>query len=97
QDRQTEAEVQLISEALTQLRQRFGFKDFAALGFSSGGVLVANLLARRSDIRCAVVASAPLDLALYYQRQDGMMPDHFAMRRGDLADPMRTVEGIRSH
>jgi hypothetical protein len=59
-------------------------------------MLVANLLARRSDIRCAVVASAPLDLALYYRRQDGTMPDYFAMRRGELADPMRTVREIRS-
>ena len=95
-DRHTRAAVQLVDAALTELRRRHGFEDFALSGFSSGGLLVANLLARRGDIRCAVVASAPLDLALVYRRQDGMTPDYFAMRRGDLADPVRTVREIRS-
>jgi hypothetical protein len=55
---------------------------------------VANLLAQRSDVRCAAVASAPLDLAAYYRRRDGMLPDHYAMR-GELADPMRTASAVR--
>ncbi len=96
EDRHTQSAVQLVDAALTELRRRHGFRDFALSGFSSGGLLVANLLARRDDIRCAVVASAPLDLALYYQRQNGMTPDYFAMRRGALADPIRTVREIRS-
>jgi dienelactone hydrolase len=95
-DRHTQEAVLLVDAALTELRRRHGFRDFALSGFSSGGQLVANLLARRSDIRCAAIASAPLDLAQLYRRQDGMMPDHFAMRRGELADPMRTVRDIRS-
>jgi dienelactone hydrolase len=96
EDRHTQAAVLLVDAALDELKRRHGFRDFALSGFSSGGMLVANLLARRGDIRCAVIASAPLDLALYYRRQDGLTPDHFAMRRGDLADPMRTVREIRS-
>jgi pimeloyl-ACP methyl ester carboxylesterase len=95
-DRHTVAEVELMDSALTALRERYGFQDFALFGFSSGGPVVANLLARRSDIRCAVIGSAPLDLALFYQRHDGITPDHFAMRNGELADPMRTVRSIRS-
>ena len=95
-DRHTVAEVELMDSALTALRERYGFQDFALFGFSSGGPVVANLLARRSDIRCAVIGSAPLDLALFYQRQDGMTPDYFAMRNGEFADPMRTVRSIRS-
>jgi alpha-beta hydrolase superfamily lysophospholipase len=61
------------------------------LGFSSGGVIVADLLARRSDVRCAVIGSAPLDLTQYYRRPDGSLPDYFAMRSDELADPMRAV------
>jgi len=95
-DRHTVAEVELMDSALTALRERYGFGDFALFGFSSGGPVVANLLARRSDIRCAVIGSAPLDLALFYQRQDGMTPDYFAMRNGEFADPMRTVRSIWS-
>ncbi len=96
-DRHTQEAVLLVDAALDELKRRHGFQDFALSGFSSGGMLVANLLARRHDVRCAVVASAPLDLALYYQRPDGTVPDYFAMRRGDLADPMRSVGSIRSH
>ena len=93
-DRHTPDEVELIDDALTQLRRRYGFQDLALVGFSSGGAVVANLLARRSDVRCAAMASAPLDMAAFYRRQDGAVPDHYAMR-GDMADPMRTVSAIR--
>ena len=96
EDRHTQEAVLLMDAALDELKRRHGFQYFALSGFSSGGQLVANLLVRRSDIRCAVIASAPLDLAQLYQRQDGMTPDHFAMHRGALADPMRTVRDIRS-
>ena len=93
-DRHTPDEVELIDDALTRLRQRYGFRDFALVGFSSGGAVVANLLARRSDVRCAVMASAPLDMAAFHRGRDGAVPDHYAMR-GDMADPMRTVSAIR--
>ena len=96
-DRHTRDEIRLLDAALNELRRRHGFEDFALSGFSSGGAIVANLLARRQDIRCAVIASAPLDLGLFHQRQDGAVPDHLAMRRGELADPMRSVESIRSN
>jgi dienelactone hydrolase len=96
EDRHTQDAVQLVDAALDELKRRHGFQNFALSGFSSGGQLVANLLGRRSDIRCAVIASAPLDLALYYQGQDGTRSNYFAMHRGELADPMRTVQSIRS-
>src|SRR3712207_5485758 len=95
-DRHTRDEVRLMDAALTELKRRHGFEDFALSGFSSGGAIVANLLARRDDIRCAAIASAPLDLTQFHRRQDGVVPDHFAMRNGHLADPMRSVGGIRS-
>src|SRR4029453_614807 len=85
EDRHTREAVQLVDAALDELKRRHGVEDIALSGFSSGGQLVANLLARRNDVRCAVIASAPLDLALYYRRPDGTTPDYFAMRRGDPA------------
>ena len=93
-DRQTEAEVLLIGGALTRLRQRHSIEDFAVFGFSSGGAVVANLLARRTDIRCAVIASAPLDLAeFHHSPREGVVPDSYALR-GSLADPMRSAASI---
>jgi dienelactone hydrolase len=95
-DRHTRAEVDLVDAALTELRRRYGFQEFVLSGFSSGGAVAANLLARRTDIRCAVLASAPLDLAAFFRGPDGALPDHYAMREGGLADPMRTVLATRS-
>jgi len=94
-DRHTLAEVDLLDAKLTALRRRYGFGGFVLSGFSSGGAVAANLLARRTDIRCAVIASAPLDLQAFYRGPDGALPDHYAMRRGELADPMRSVGAIR--
>ncbi len=95
-DRHSQAEVELLDDALTQIRKRFGFAEFVIAGFSSGGTITANLLARRTDIRCAVIASAPLDLAGYYRRDDGTALDYYNMRSGDLADPMDSLRTIRS-
>lgn len=94
-DRHTRAEVELVDAALTELRRRHGFRDILLSGFSSGGAVAANLLARRGDVRCAVLASAPLDLAAFHRGPDGTLPDHYAMREGGLADPMLTVRAIR--
>jgi dienelactone hydrolase len=93
-DRHSMAEVELVDAALTELRRRHGFRDLVLSGFSSGGAVVANLLARRTDIRCAVIASAPLDLDAFYRSRDGRVPDHYAMRGETLADPMRSVRAI---
>jgi dienelactone hydrolase len=90
-DRHTEAEVALIDAALTQLRQRHGLGELTIHGFSSGGAILANLLARRDDISCAVITSAPLDLAQFYRRRDGTLPDHYATRAAGFADPIRTI------
>lgn len=94
-DRHTRAEVALVDAALEELRRRHGFQGFVLSGFSSGGALAANLLARRGDVRCAVLASAPLDLAAFYRGPDGTLPDHYAMRRGELADPMDSAGAVR--
>jgi hypothetical protein len=95
-DRHTRAEVELVDAALAELRRRHGFRDLALSGFSSGGAVVANLLARRGDVRCAALASAPLDLAAFYRGPDGAAaPDEWALREGELADPMRTVRAVR--
>jgi pimeloyl-ACP methyl ester carboxylesterase len=94
QDRHSMAELELVDDGLTWLRDRHGFRDFALYGFSSGGVIVANLLARRADVRCAVIASAPLDIAGFYREADGTASDLWTMRRASLADPMRSVAAL---
>lgn len=97
QDRHTEAEVELMDDALTQLRRRYGFQDLVLYGWSSGGNIVANLLARRNDIRCAVIGAAPLDLAQYYRQDDRRALDYYTIRGAELADPLHSVGRIRSN
>ncbi|TDH62214.1 hypothetical protein E2C06_12550 [Dankookia rubra] len=94
-DRHTTAEVALVDAGLTALRRRFGIEELVLLGFSSGGAVVANLLARRGDVACAVIGSAPLDLEAYYRRPDGSLPEGYTMRAGELADPLDSIGEIR--
>ena len=95
-DRHSRAEVALVDAGLTALRRRFGIEELVLLGFSSGGAVVGNLLARRDDIACAVIGSAPLDLKAFYRLPDGSLPDSYTMRAGELADPLQSLGGIRS-
>lgn len=94
-DRHSLGELMLMDDALSQLSERFGLRGIVLSGFSSGGTIVANLLARRSDIRCAVLDSAPLDLAGFYRGWDGV-PDESFVTRHRMADPMRSVATLRS-
>jgi CRP-like cAMP-binding protein/dienelactone hydrolase len=94
-DRHTLAEVELVDDAISQLKARFRFTTLALAGFSSGGTLAANLLSSRSDIGCAVLASSPLNLREFYRGQDGVLGEQAVLRR-DLADPMQRVELMRS-
>ena len=50
----------LISAGLDVLKTRYGIETFAVSGQSGGGHVVASLLARRSDIGCAVATSGVL-------------------------------------
>lgn len=56
-ERRRKREVDLVNAALNQLKQRFGWSAISLAGQSGGGHLVAALLARRSDVDCAVIAS----------------------------------------
>jgi pimeloyl-ACP methyl ester carboxylesterase len=94
-DRHTTAEVLFIDDALSQLKARLGFTSISLAGFSSGGTLAANLLSRRSDIRCAVLDSAPLDLSEFNRGRDGTIGFR-ALVGSDLADPMQSVRQMRS-
>lgn len=60
-------EVEIASRALDAIAARHGFRGYHLVGQSGGGLIIAGLLARRADIDCAVVASAPLDLRGFYR------------------------------
>ncbi len=59
-DRHTVLEVQATNAALDAIKQRYKFAGFNVYGHSGGGLLVAGLLAFRTDIGCAVSADGIL-------------------------------------
>jgi hypothetical protein len=56
--RRRAGEAKLVSAALDEIKARHGIREFGLAGLSGGGHTVAALLGWRSDIVCAVAASA---------------------------------------
>lgn len=56
--RRRKAESDILSSALSALKQKLSIREFALTGQSGGGHVVASLMVSRSDIVCAVPASA---------------------------------------
>jgi predicted esterase len=56
-------EVELMNAALDKIKEKHNIKRFIAAGQSGGGHIVGAMLARRSDIECAVLASAAVAVA----------------------------------
>jgi hypothetical protein len=61
-ERRLKLEVQVLAAALDALKERHGFKSFHMVGQSGGGHNVAALAEMRSDVGCAVMASAVLSV-----------------------------------
>jgi pimeloyl-ACP methyl ester carboxylesterase len=65
--RRRELEPRLMNAALDELKARHGIAEFVLVGLSGGGHVVASLLGWRSDIACAVPASAVSSPRLRWQ------------------------------
>jgi pimeloyl-ACP methyl ester carboxylesterase len=87
-------EVVLIDDALNQLSQAFGWDRFDLAGFSGGGHLVGALLARRSDIDCAVIASGNVAVRMRIERF-GWSSD--VTGYADFVDPIASVAAVAQH
>lgn len=59
---QDKAAVRILDEALDRLKSLTGARSFDLSGVSAAGPVIAGLLATRSDVASAVIASAPFDL-----------------------------------
>jgi pimeloyl-ACP methyl ester carboxylesterase len=56
-----------VEAALIALKQRYGIRSWSLGGHSGGGTLVAEMLARRSDLRCAVISSGAASYRAYLE------------------------------
>ncbi len=84
------AEADLIAAALDGLKRRYGIGAWALAGHSGGGTLVAEMLARRTDIRCAVISSGAAAYRAYLEARGLAKPGDRLTR----FDPLLSVDRI---
>jgi dienelactone hydrolase len=94
QQRRREREVALINTALDQLKIAFGWDRVDLAGQSGGGHLVASLIARRSDIRRAVIASGGVAIRM---RNQEFGRDVDATGYSDFVDPLDAVADVKKN
>jgi dienelactone hydrolase len=93
-DRRRPREVALVDAALSRLKQHFGWARLNLVGQSGGGHLVAALMARRTDIDCAVIASGNTAVA-QRNRENGWLAD--ITGHSDFLDPIDHVQDVARH
>jgi dienelactone hydrolase len=95
-DRRREREVASVNAALDRLKDTFQWERLNLVGHSGGGHLVATLMARRSDLNCAVIASGNVSVR---QRNEAMMGDANRDVTGhvDFVDPVDLVDEVARH
>lgn len=67
-------EARLIDAALDHLVARYGIRALALGGHSGGGTLVAEMLARRTDVGCAVISSGAAAYRAYLEARGLIAP-----------------------
>jgi len=83
-------EADLVDAALTALKKRYGIGAWALGGHSGGGTLVAELLARRDDLDCAVISSGASAYRAYLDAR-GLLKPGEALTRFDPYDALDRI------
>lgn len=83
-------EAGLVNAALDGLKKRYGIQSWALGGHSGGGTIVAELLARRDDLRCAVISSGASAYRAYLEAR-GLIKPGEALTRFDPYDALDDI------
>ncbi len=83
-------EAALINAAMDGLKARYGVRSWSLGGHSGGGTLVAEMLARRTDLRCAVISSGAAAYRAYLQAR-GLLRSGATLSRFDPAASLDKV------
>jgi dienelactone hydrolase len=83
-------ESRVVNAAIDSLKTRLGVKDLVLAGQSGGATLVANILPKRSDVKCAVMGSGAGALWQFASRF--IAPDVYQK----WEDPIQSVQQIRN-
>lgn len=81
-------EAAFVNTALDGIKQRYHIQSLAVGGHSGGGTLVAEMLSRRNDLRCAVISSGASNYHAYAEAHKLNRPDRF--------DPFLSLDKIPS-
>jgi hypothetical protein len=93
-ERRRKREVDLVNAAVDRLKDRFGWDLMSLSGLSGGGHLVGALLARRTDVDCAVIASG--NVAVRWRLEElGLAADVTGFT--DFIDPVDDVDEVARH
>ena len=96
--RRRPAESKLISAGLDELKKRLKIDQFVLVGQSGGGHVAASLITLRSDVVCAVPASAPSSPRIRWQTlkwtrdstgYDDSYEPHAHLDKGHMHPPLR--------
>jgi dienelactone hydrolase len=90
-ERRRPREVAIVSAALDALKAAFGWTIIDLAGLSGGGHLVAALIAGRSDVGCAVIASGNVSVR---QRNAEMKWETDITGFSDFVDPIDLVDRV---
>jgi pimeloyl-ACP methyl ester carboxylesterase len=83
-------EADLIASALDALKTRYGIGAWALGGHSGGGTLVGEMLARRNDLRCAVISSGAVAYRAYLEARGLIKPGEKSTR----FDPSASLDRV---
>jgi len=83
-------EARLVDAALDGLKARYRIESWALGGHSGGGTLVAEMLARRADIRCAVISSGASAYRAYLEARGLIKPGETLTR----FDPYQSLDRV---
>ncbi|MGQ4275137.1 alpha/beta hydrolase family protein [Terrihabitans sp. B22-R8] len=83
-------EADIVAATLDALKARYRIADWALGGHSGGGTLVAEMLARRTDIRCAVISSGASSYRAYLEARGLAKPGETLSR----FDPSTSLDKV---
>lgn len=89
--RHTPREAALMNAHLDLLKKRYGIEAWSLGGSSAGGTLTAEFLARRSDLKCAVISSGASAYEAYLKAHDAKAR---LARPETWFDPYRSLDRI---
>jgi hypothetical protein len=72
--KRTHYETEVMQAAIEKIKAKYGIKELGLLGLSGGGGVVADLIAERQDVLCAVSASG-VTSAVLRAREKGLSAD----------------------